>query len=456
MQLEFEGIWKTLGYGYIFEIIGNELNAYEISDISCLKLKQFDSNIKFPYDLDIENKPFSLTITDENIMIFEMKGETLRYYAKKIEKLPEICATYKEFKTKDPIRNFKVFWQTFNEHYAFFKERGIDWQSIYNRFYPKISADTTDKELFLILTKIMARLKDMHVTLTTNEQKWLNFRLLPRWLNLRYMEETLEKEDALTEKEKLMGGKRAEIYEKVGYRDFVPMIKKNYLKDNVKTECNGMIFYGKINNSIGYVFVHRESYYISDVDEKNNPVQAVALLNETLDKIVEELKNTDSMILDLRFNLGGNDRLSLTIVERFADRKRCVIAKQAIDGDTLSPLWKLYVDPENKRSFSQKKVFVLTSGLTLSSGEVQTIAMSALPHVTVIGEPTMGNLSDTLLRHLPNGWTFTLSNEMFYSHNMTLYEAIKFQPDILIKMDLEGFKKGRDNILDKALELANE
>ena len=45
---------------------------------------------------------------------------------------------------------------------------------------------------------------------------------------------------------------------------------------------------------------------------------------------------------------------------------------------------------------------------------------------------------------------------MFYSYDMTLYEAIKFQPDILIKLDLEGFKKGRDNILDKALNLADE
>ncbi|PFG52567.1 MULTISPECIES: hypothetical protein [unclassified Marinobacter] len=41
-----------------------------------------------------------------------------------------------------------------------------------------------------------------------------------------------------------------------------------------------------------------------------------------------------------------------------------------------------------------------------------------------IGEPTQGILSDTLERHLPNGWHLTLSNEIYRAYDGQLYEDV--------------------------------
>ncbi len=454
---ELEGYWLTEGYGYILEIRDDKLTLYEITKISCLKLENLSGFIpKFPIDLKEYKHLLNIQINSEGKLVFEVIGITIRYIANKIDKLPLPCENMATTKSKDPIKNFEIFWHTFNEHYAFFKERRVDWQAVYEKFRPKLTAETDEKKLFHILTNMVIRLKDMHISINADETSWLNFRLLPHWLNLNYMAEARDKDDELSAQEKPSKGKIAEFYENIAFRDFLPLIKEKYLEGNINRECNGMIFHGIINDVVGYIYVAREGLYLSDLYIDNDPIESMTVLNRALDKIVGDLQDTNAIILDLRFNMGGNDFFTLAIVERFADQKRRVIAKQAINGNELSPLWKFHVDPSDKKVFSQKKVVVLTSGLTLSSGEVQTIAMSAFPNVTTIGEPTMGCLSDTLLRHLPNGWTFTLSNEIFYSYDMTVHEAVRFQPHIKIKMDPGSFKDGRDNILERALEFIKE
>lgn len=50
---------------------------------------------------------------------------------------------------KDPEHNFEVFWEIFNDHYAHFENREVDWKRQYDRFRPKVNANTTDKELLV-------------------------------------------------------------------------------------------------------------------------------------------------------------------------------------------------------------------------------------------------------------------------------------------------------------------
>ena len=47
---------------------------------------------------------------------------------------------------------------------------------------------------------------------------------------------------------------------------------------------------------------------------------------------------------------------------------------------------------------------MLTSELTASAAEIFVLSLLQHPRLTLIGEPTQGILSDTLERHLPNGW----------------------------------------------------
>jgi C-terminal processing protease CtpA/Prc len=71
---------------------------------------------------------------------------------------------------------------------------------------------------------------------------------------------------------------------------------------------------------------------------------------------------------------------------------------------------------------------VLTSAFTLSAGEVFALAASAIPTVTLLGEPTQGILSDNLFHRLPSGWEISLSNEVYETLDGRCFESVGVPP----------------------------
>ncbi|MCZ0970933.1 hypothetical protein O1L55_04400 [Streptomyces albulus] len=63
---------------------------------------------------------------------------------------------------RDPRAVFDVFWQTYAENYPFFRAKGIDWRAVRDRYRPRITAATTDAELFAVLRAMIEPLHDAH------------------------------------------------------------------------------------------------------------------------------------------------------------------------------------------------------------------------------------------------------------------------------------------------------
>ena len=81
-------------------------------------------------------------------------------------------------------------------------------------------------------------------------------------------------------------------------------------------------------------------------------------------------------------------------------------------------------------AFNAKEVDVLISKATCSAAEVFALAMRELPHVRLVGEATCGTLSDEMIHRLPNGWRYSLSNELYLSPRGECFEAAGVQPDL--------------------------
>ena len=105
----------------------------------------------------------------------------------------------------------------------------------------------------------------------------------------------------------------------------------------------------------------------------------------------------------------------------------------------------------------------MTSHQTASASETFLLASLNLPNAKKIGSNTEGVFSDVLSKKLPNGWEYTLSNEIYESADGSNYEGIGIPADY--KMDyseettefynnlLEGLKKGEDLAIEKVIEL---
>jgi C-terminal processing protease CtpA/Prc len=100
-------------------------------------------------------------------------------------------------------------------------------------------------------------------------------------------------------------------------------------------------------------------------------------------------------------------------------------------------------------------VIVIISGSTVGASEIFTMTMAQLPQTILLGRNTSGAFSDRLIRTLPNGWFFTLSNEEYAAPDGVIYEAVGIPPNILPDADLFPLSE-REASIDSWLELALE
>ncbi|GAM05486.1 S41 family peptidase [Novosphingobium sp. MBES04] len=76
----------------------------------------------------------------------------------------------------------------------------------------------------------------------------------------------------------------------------------------------------------------------------------------------------------------------------------------------------------------------MTSDVTVSGGELATLAFRQNPHVTQVGTRTRGAFSTPLAKPLPNGWLLELANETFAAPDGTVYEETGLAPEIELEI----------------------
>ncbi len=106
---------------------------------------------------------------------------------------------------------------------------------------------------------------------------------------------------------------------------------------------------------------------------------------------------------------------------------------------------------------------MLTSPYTASAAETTILATMNFPHFKRVGSNTNGALSDLLLKELPNGWLYALSNEVYETMDGIVYEVsgIPSNYNIDYPKDEEEFYKSmleelknKDRAIEKVIELS--
>jgi hypothetical protein len=151
-----------------------------------------------------------------------------------------------------------------------------------------------------------------------------------------------------------------------------------------------------------------------DLDESASAEQhrlaAAAALEEALALLDSE--ETTGLILDLRYNQGGFDAVSLELAGRFAARKTLAYQREIRGNASSAHHQSFWIEPSRARQFL-KPVALLISPGTVSAGESAALALAQLPNVRTFGcAATQGAFSDAIPKSLPNGWQLTVSMEM--------------------------------------------
>jgi hypothetical protein len=312
----------------------------------------------------------------------------------------------------NPVSNFDDLWNAYDQMYGGFIVKNIDWDSVYTVYRPQINENSSDEDLYLVLTQMLDILYDNHVY------------LMPANCNLGMYQSGI------------LGDLKT-------CNDFsVSAVKDNYLSDEKVLE--DAIFYGKLSDDIGYIYIgsmgKSEKYYINAMDE-----------------IINSLSDTKAIVVDIRSNEGGMDQNSVFIAGYFANQEKVAFSFKLRNGpehDDFTPSANYYVKPEGSSQYL-KPVILLTNRFSVSAAETFTFAMSELENVTIVGDTTSGAFSDVISRELPNGWIYGVSVGDWRNANGVSYEGIGFPPDVIVKNDSADVAAGIDKALEKAIEIIN-
>lgn len=445
-----KGIWQSIGYGKILKIDANSYKYFDIADISCLPAKE--GNIS-----EVKN---SMQVSNDTLII---KRGFSKYRYIRIKKLPDFCNQNSKDKN-DISYNLEVFANTYKNHYAYFDLNKIDWDSLYINSKNKINSKSTEVDLYLVMEDMIERLQDNHGSIEPTDKVY------------ELSENQIQSELAEEETEEL---------KEYGDFEIAGIVADYYLKEDL-TKDTWLMKWGKMENNVGYIqikamFLYADlnlndslvkengfvSTYMDVYDSLNYEQQIseeVAGISKLMDTIMQDLKDTRHIIIDVRFNGGGQDVVALEILRRFNADKKQIALKKARHNNSYTIKTPIYLEPA-KNPYT-KPVYLLTSQQSASATDMIALGSMELNNLKRIGSHTNGAISDALQKTLPNGWHFSLSNEVYTDNNDKCYENIgvpvHYELDYpndrqiffrSIAIDLE---KDKRNILNAINELQSE
>ena len=396
---DLTGVWEALGYGRVLAIAGDRVQSFDLAAADAV----LHRSAPLPSFLERIDR---IDRSRRDRLSHYTEGGITRYEYRRLDELPQACAAAGGGEADhDPVRNFEFFWHSFNENYAFFAERGVDWGAVRDSFRPAISAATSQQELYRVIVEIIDGIDDRHVLIQRPGEP-CRYSGHPGTLARLLQRELAEGANA-----------DREGFTTVAKR----LIADEYLRETRREAVGGQFTWGWAAPGIGYLSVDSMEHY---VDPESDPLlrRSHRLVDEVMDRVVTELGRARGIIVDARWNGGGFDSNALHIAGHFTDRRLLAFTKCARRGDGYLPAQEVFI-PWHAREVYTGPVAYLCGRDTLSAAEIFSLAMGAIPNVTSVGESTVGSLSDTHSIRLPNRWRMQVSNERYLAVDGCLHEA---------------------------------
>jgi hypothetical protein len=431
-----DGVWRSQGYGYVVEIRGPVLKAYEVTETTCLPgftARRDDTAVagrEATFKTEDGTVYFIRAGGLDDHRVLHSEGSASDVRIDRFPRLPVVCSNPTP---NTPADNFEVFARTWAEHYISFDLKKTDWSRVVEASRSKVTPSTTPSDLFDIFEAMIGPFNDTHTFISAPELK--------------------------REFRKLRPGTDRVI--KGGVRDFrskdlpalLAAIDRAYVRTPLRRWCNEQVQYSHLDDGIGYLRI----LSFSGFSKEGGFAGGLDALEGALDEIFSD-STLKGLVVDVRINFGGDDPYGLAIASRLATGEYLAYTKEAradpVDRNKWTPGDPSRVRPGSRPGF-HGAIVELIGPLTISAGETFTQAlMGRTPHITRIGENTQGVFSDVLARHLPNGWRFGLPNEVFRTPEGTTFDGVGIPPDITVPVFAdEDVAAGRDPAMAKALQL---
>nr|WP_238934786.1 S41 family peptidase [Maricaulis parjimensis] len=394
-----QGVWHNGDYGWILEIGPAGITRWQDTPAGCYRTAQdgptLMSQVEYRY----------VTPVSPDRAQFEYLPGDGHTIFDRLDALPGRCGARD---LSGHAGTLDIFASIFQQHYAFFERRGVDWTARIDEARAGLADVESDADFFALLSAMIEPLGDSHTKLIA-----------------QFDGERHRAQYGLGETLPMIHAGMGETPWLIGIIDG---LMNDVLDPGARHILNDRVIVGTIDGRIGYIQIFTMGGF-DDTLEPGTPDWAageLAALHTMLDEALTEFAGLDGVILDLSNNRGGYDAVTRAIASHFTT--------EAFDGYSVRTDWDgnpditYRIEPAEGVRYSGP-VTVLTSDVTVSAGEITTLMLRQLPHVTQAGQTTRGAFSTPLAKPLPNGWYVELANEIFADADGMVYEGIGLEPD---------------------------
>lgn len=303
---------------------------------------------------------------------------------------------------------FDAVWNDFDAHYGLFGVKpDVDWDAAYVTLRPQ-AENASDAELAELLRTLLDPLDDDHVYFT----------------DFTDIDVTADDVSPWTTWEAPRDASHVDLDVIAGLVDL--------------THDGDFLSWGHLEPDVGYVRLHHFDQGGAD---------------DALERALDDLSDTDVLVLDIRDTPGGRDSTSEALAGCFVTEPLPYLTVRLRNGperDAFSAPIRRTVQPDPTCRWD-KPVALLTDAWTVSAGEVFTLALDDVPLVTRIGEHTTGSMSDVVGREAPNGWLYSISVGDWRDEDDVSWEGRGVPPHIEVVNTAEAVAQGRDLTIEQAV-----
>lgn len=434
-----------------------------------------------------------------------------------------------EIPPEDKVYGLSKFWQEVNYNFVYLdKVDRTEWNELYKKLISEVQKTENDYEYYRLLQRFCASLKDGHTNVFFPKEiqdsiyntyfgeyrlflSNIDGKAILTRVNASKKEELpigteIIKVNGLTTQKHLEKNVRPYIASSTDFiRDdwSIQRMLQGYVGTTFELELklpNGKIKALKVTHSKTEekeVFPPFEERALLDFKWLENDVAYVSLnsfsdweISMKFKEKIPELKKAKKLIIDLRYNGGGNTNIGKEIFKHLTEdvilygsktQSRLHIpsfkawGKFASEKDTINNAWQkkaflsykdeyyhdfeYYADSISKddlRLLKGNRIMVPTVILighnTASAAEDFLIYADKQKHMTKIGEPTFGSTGQPFMFDLPNGGGARVCTKKDTYPDGREFVGYGIKPDIKVQKTLNDYLENKDPALEKAID----
>lgn len=457
--------------------------------------KNKKEEVKLSPDLSwIENSTLGDTLVSQLTILKNAQRPESHYYIELAEGVgnPNFPNEKPYANMKYPDAGFRLlslyrYWNIIQYYFPYKNLIEENWNNVLKEYIPKFVNASNELEYKLSVLSLIARVNDTHANIWGKDSILENFRGLKYApVEIAFVE---NKAVVTGYYDKILGEKSGlkigDVIETVNNKPIDEIIKERlpftpasnyptqlrniaenllrtndsllmvgYIKDGVKLskqiECFGK---DKINI---YAKYRKQDTCFKFINSNISYIYPGSIKEGYLPKVMPEVLKTKGLIIDFRCYPG--DFIVFSLSEYLLPKKISFVkfSNGSITTPGLFTMTENLKVGKNNKDYFKGKVVIIVNETTQSSAEYHTMAFRTAPKAKVIGSTTAGADGNVSPFYLPGGIYTMISGIGVYYPDGKETQRIGIVPDVVVKPTIKGVKEGKDELLEKAIEIINQ